>query len=476
VNARQYDAEGITARVPLVREGRSRRSVELAVAVVAAAVAGIAVGAGVNWAIPFITVAAVGLLVLGLARPGAFLVALLLIRPLLDRYEESKVHLGGIAINMSGAIALILIAVTAVVVWRAKPRQWPSGTKLYALVLILSVAASGLALAYAPSEPHTKPVAELVRLLALGAVYVLATNLVYGGRSSPRVLFVAAAVAAVVPAIVGLEQWFVGLPTAEGLTITRIYGTFSGPNAFGEYLAAAALILVFLPATWLPRWPRVAALAVVGIAMLESFSRAGWAMFFIGLVGLGWRNHKRLVAGALVLALVLGLAVPGIRHRVFSEDIAPGQTSAAIPASYQWRIDTWRYLLEKYSNRPLTGYGLSSTSYVNPRRHLNETGELVGFDAHSTLVKLLVEGGPLLLATWALFLGFMIARAWQMARKRWSYRSLSLIVLALWAIVVVLGLTTDDLLDATALMIVVFTLTGAVEGAWRRAGLARAQN
>jgi O-antigen ligase len=436
-----------------------------AAVVLAGAAAGAAVGGGVEWVIAAGAIGSAALLVVGLVQPALFLLIVLLVRPLLDRFEASKVHVGGgLALNVAGALALILLVVAVKVFLLDRRREWPRPSLAFAAVLLVSVAAAGVALAELRAQEGGKPIEELVRLAALAAAYFLAAN-VAGETRFVKLVFVGGAFAAVVPAIVGIRQWL-HLPHAEDLSISRIYGTFTGPNPYGAYLAAAMLILLFLPADWLPRWARIGALVVTGAALVGSFSRTGWSMLFLGLVYLGWRDRKRVIAAVIVVALALGLAVPSVRHRVFSNGSV---TSPAVPSSYHWRIGTWRDLLSKYEQRPLIGFGLRSAPYVNPRRRRLPGQPVVAYDAHNTVVKLLVEGGPLLLGAWVWFFAVVLIRFRRLARSAWELQPAARIVLCLWGIVAFIGITDDDLLAATALMLVVFTLSGAVEGAWRRA-------
>lgn len=446
--------------------------VEVAVAAAAAAIGGAAVGAGAGRDALLVAVA-VAFCAVGVFQPALFLTLVLLVRPILDRYSESRVHLGFGSLNLAGAIALLLIGITAVVVALMQPRVWPRGSLPYAAILVVSLGAAGVAVAITDAVPRGKLVTEFVRLMALGAAYVLAAALARRGALSPRRLFVVVTLAAVVPSLVGIGQWIHGTAISLGLTIERIYGTFSGPNPFGTYLAIMALILLFLPSDWLSRWLRLGVLALVGAALIGSFSRTGWAIFLLGVVLLGWKNHKRIVIAVFITAAMVGMSIPNVRKRILFTDSTPtvtvvGGQSRLASNSYHWRLENWQVLLERYEDRPFTGFGLRSTQYVNPNLYRNTDGSQAGYTAHSTGVKLLVEGGPLMLAAWVLFFGVVMTAAWRMARAPWEYQPLARIVLGLWAIVVIVGLAADDLLDATALMIAVFALAGAVEGAWQR--------
>jgi O-antigen ligase len=207
--------------------------------------------------------------------------------------------------------------------------------------------------------------------------------------------------------------------------------------------------------------------------LIGSFSRTGWSMLVVGLIGLGWKRHKKLLVASAAIAVVLSVVVPSVRERVYSSTGSSANgtgTSRFVPSSYQWRIDTWHALLLKYRERPLIGFGLRSTPFVNPRQ-LHFGGQVTGYDAHNSVVKLLIEGGPALVAGWAIFFAIVLTKAVRMARARWAFQPAARIVLGLWAVVAFIGLTADDLLAATALMLVVMALTGAVEGAWRRENL-----
>ena len=227
------------------------------------------------------------------------------------------------------------------------------------------------------------------------------------------------------------------------------------------------------PRRTLPVWVRAVALAPILTALVATYSRAGWALFLIGFLLLLWRRKPALMGLGLVVVLSLVFFVPTIHDRVLpppNPKDAPLGGGVATPESYKWRLDNWRGLLGKWEERPLTGFGLETTGYVNPRRLLDPTSvvDTTGFDAHNSVIKLLVEGGVVLLVAWIALIATVTSRFKALARRDWTFRPQARAVLFLWIGVIVIGLSTDDPLAATAVMYGLFALSGSLEGAYRR--------
>jgi len=271
----------------------------------------------------------------------------------------------------------------------------------------------------------------------------------------------------VVPAIWGLVQWIQGPAYVPSLGVARISSTFGGgPNEFAAYMVVSAVLLISLPRA-LPRWVRLPALSVVLLALIGTYSREGWLMFLLAIVLIGWRRRRGLVVSVAVLAVAIVLVVPAVRSRVLPSSnhrTAAAQTAPTY-ASFTWRLDTWRILLDKYLQSPVIGYGLRSTVFINPRRSTDAGGPSDGFAAHNSLVQILIEGGVVLLIPYLLLIGTILRRCAAMGRDAWPLKHLGSLLLVLWVIVLVAGLTADDTLGETTLMYAMFALLGALEGA-----------
>jgi O-antigen ligase len=355
----------------------------------------------------------------------------------------------------------------------ARRQLRPAGVPAFLAVLLLSAAACVPAYLDLSSRVGAKPAGELVRLAAMLAAYVLAAQLFTSPRGVNQ-LWALVGLSGFVPAVMGVLELAAGKdPTSQGLTISRVSGPFTGPNPFGQYLAFTALVLVALPRKALPLWVRGVALAPMLIALVATYSRAGWALFLIGFVLLMWRRNPPLMGFGLVLVLSLMLFIPDIHDRVLpppSPKDAPLGGGVATPESYEFRLNNWRGLLGKWEERPLTGFGLQTTGYVNPHRvyHPAGTQDLGGFDAHNTAIKLLVEGGVVLLFAWIALIATMTSRIRALAHRDWTFRPQAQAIFFIWIGMIVIGLGTDDPLAATAMMYGLFALSGSLEGAYFR--------
>jgi O-antigen ligase len=450
---------------PLRPQIRESRPGELAVAVAACVLSGCLLATTGDW-VAFAVVVGAFLVALGALFPAVFVVILLLGRPLLD--DASNATAGVPSANVSGAVALALIVFTALTVARRRRLLWPQAASALLLALAVSVVSAIQARATLGPVVATAPAAEVVRLAALLSIYVLAANL-FGTPETSRRLFVLVGLSGVLPALVGIYEWLSGPPVVEELGITRISGTFVGPVPFGLFLAVSALILMFLPRGALRPSLRVPAVLAVCVPLVGSSSREGWIVFAGGVLLLGWRARKLLVLAVAVAIVALLVAVPTIRERVLPVSTPAASTSAPQPYdSWHWRTANWKTLLAKWRERPVFGYGLRTTEYVNPRAPLETRSQPGGgFSAHSLLVRLLVEGGVILLAAYVAFFATLMRSLRPLARGAWELQSLGRLLWVIWALLLVASVSTDDPLDETALMIPLFALTGSLDAAYR---------
>lgn len=436
------------------------------IALAAAGVVGLSLAAAPDIRIAFGLLAFGGLAALGLTRPAAFIVLFLATRPVLDAWSDQRLVDGVPSANPAGVTAILLIGLLVIAIAAAPALPLPRATPALALVLAVSAIAAGWALYDLRGAISLEPASEMVRLTALLAVYVLASHLFKTRRQVER-LFIVVGLSGVVPAVLGIVQWVQGPAVADGLDVGRIDSTFVGPNPFGLYLAMCLLVLIGVGASRVPRVVLLPSLAIMFIALVGTYSRAGWAMFLIGVVLLEWRRRRALVVGVAILVTGVVMLVPTVHDRVLpSKD--PGAERAPLE-SWEWRVQTWRVLIEKGTESPLIGYGLRSTEYVNPRRMEVLSAPDEGYSAHNIAVKAFVEGGVGLLVAYVVLFGTLFAAAWRLARARWPLRRHGAVVLVLWIVGVVVGLSAADIMGQTSLIFALFALTGALEGA-RRAG------
>jgi len=435
--------------------------------------AGAALVASPDWWIAFGLVGVAGLVALGLAKPALFLSIFLLVRPLLDQFSQSTV--GVPSANVAGALGAFLVAITIVVLALRQQRVSVPGTAPLLAITIVSVILAVEANFEVGSVMGTRSISELVRLIALVAVFLLAAH-VTTSVSKARLMYVVIVLSAIGPAGYGIYELIHGVPVEEGDDIARISGTFTGPVPFGAFMAFTALVCIFGPVQKLPGWVRWPALALMLVALLESYSRVGWVIFILGLLILAWPRQKRLVVVALVGFAIALMVSHDVRERALPVDSAAQSSDTpggeAGYESYDWRLANWGGLLDKAAERPLLGYGLKTTEFVNPRAPTSDFNAAAGsgFGAHNTFVRVMVEGGVVLLLIYLAFFALVMRRTWRLSRADWPLAEPARLVLVVWGLVLFTGATTDDPFSLTALMVGLLALTGALEGAWRAQG------
>jgi O-antigen ligase len=449
------------------RSARDSLAGQLVLVVVASLGAGLLMAATGDIKIPLGLVAFATLGVLGFVRPALFVGLFLATRPLLDAFSDKQFVHGLASANPAGLLAVLMISMTLVALTTSGNLFVPRGVTALVLVIALSAFGAAWAMVKLGREVGTEPISELVRLTAMLAIYLLAANL-FGTPRRTRLLATTLALSAVPPAVIGLVQWINGVRPVPGFTVGRIDSTFVGPNPFGAYLATSALLLI-AGTPQLPRRVRLPSLAVVLAALVGTYSREGWIIFLVGIVLLGWRRHRLQVLAVAVAVTLLALTVPAVHERVLPSNnrtvLPSGVSQKATFESFTWRVGNWAKLLAKYKDSPVIGYGLRSTRYVNPRRQGIIGAAGAGFEAHNLAIRALVEGGVVLLAAYALAFVVLVRDASRMARARWPLQQLARVVLALWVLVIVVGLSTDDPFSNTTMMFALLALAGSLEGA-----------
>jgi O-antigen ligase len=447
---------------PQVRESRPG---ELAVAVVASVLGGCALVATGGW-VAFALFGVAFFAALGVLRPALFLGLVVLVRPLLDQF--TGVTLGVPSANVGGALALLLIAAAVLDATRRRRVTWPRAAAALLIALAVSAVSALQALLTIGPAIGTEPIAEVIRIGALLAAYVLAAN-VFDTPEKVRRLFVVAGLCGVVPGLLGLVEWISGPPVVADIGLPRISGPFVGPIPFGAFLAVSALILLFLPRDQLRPSLRIPALLAVCAPLVGTLSREAWVIFLGGVVLMGWRARKSAVVGVVLVTVALLVLVPTVRERA----LPAGPPDAGAPVqqaygSWTWRTKNWETLLGEWRKQPVFGYGLQSTIWVNPRTPVTSQGEPGGgFDAHSLAVRLLVEGGVVMLIAYAAFFVVLMRSTWRLAHDSWELQPLARLLFVIWALLLVVGVTTDDPFDGTAVMIPLFALTGGLEAVHR---------
>ena len=313
-----------------------------------------------------------------LGRFEAFLLVVLVVRPILDITTAT----GGAPVLASAVAALIVLGV---MVWlgaqvRAgtlRPISW-MGRCCIALLVIMTISA-GLS-----SDP-VRSVLQVARLAAAVAVFLAVEQLLTSEARVRRVLLACYA-SALVPMLVAALQLSTGsfLRSANGLG--RVTGTFVHPNSFGFYLV---LLLVMGAAVLrhLRGGSRLfVALVLAGgtAALIMTYSRGSWVTLVVGILVVGVLQSR-----VLLLLLPAGLlAIPVVAPSVLARiaDLSQSQSVIGTPGnSLLWRVDHWLLVLRGARGHELLGIGPGASDFL---------GERV-LPPHNDFVRMYVETGTL---------------------------------------------------------------------------------
>lgn len=399
-----------------------------------------------KWAV-LLLVGSIALVVL-LIRPQAALCLLALAVPFGSIRE---LPLG--PVNVGGAELLIALLL---VIWLAQgvvKRRIDIPRAPLSLPLVLFIAA--LLLSLLPARSLELSVKEIVKWLEVLAIYWFVAGAL--DERWGRWVVWALLGAGSAEALVGIYQflWRVG---PEGFVLfgrfMRAYGHFAQPNPFAGYLGlglplAYALTLESLhwPAgtdagTLLQRIKQllqqvmpVAAFAVMGLAMIMSWSRGGWVGLLAALLVVTAARSQT----ALVTAVVIGLLVaylllaggaqylpPTLVQRIADflpflggVDIATVEVNDANWAVIE-RMAHWQAAVGMFTDYPWLGVGIGNYPVAYPAYAIGRWRDPLGH-AHNYYLNIAAEAGIVGLGAYLLLFGACFVVAWRTVQRTHGY-------------------------------------------------------
>jgi O-antigen ligase len=233
-------------------------------------------------------------------------------------------------------------------------------------------------------------------------VYLMAVNYIRDEQQLRRLLRTALATCAVA-AVMGMAQ----IPSGERVS-APFEGSYGEPNTFGGYLVfmLAVTLGLALAARTVPASLWCFALAaVIVVPLLYTLSRTSWLAALPMLLTLALLSPRRvIVLAGLGAAMVLGSTlfpaqVVDRYNYTFHAPEARGDVrigETRLDSSTSARLDSWRYGVRGWLERPLLGYGVTGFPFMDAQ-----------------YIRVLVEGGLLGLAAFLWLL-------WRILRMAWS--------------------------------------------------------
>ena len=373
---------------------------------------------------------------LGGLRAG--ITALLLIRPLCDRFfEGARFELASRDLSCGAILNVLVIAITIINIPRISNKMPVTLERAWLPFLALALAA----VFYSPVA--LDGFRKFLTYVSYMAMFVLPFAMAKKERDTLYLTKVVI-LSSMGPVLYGMYQLGTGIDWYQG---TRIESTFTHPNIFAFYLLTViGLILSLLAASTVPLTKQtrnlLALYLVPLLAMLiATKTRSAWLGCMIIFVVYGLIADKRILVLALVMP-VLALAIPSVRDRL--TDLASGNEYVGWVQNvnaYAWRKILWEKALAFIMQRPLFGYGLYSFPYYSPTFFPLETER--GVDAHNVYIQLLFETGlaGLMAYLWIFCRQFIwLLRCWNIDKRRLA------MIITITAVYVINGYS-DNLLE-----------------------------
>ncbi len=325
-------------------------------------------------------------------------------------YAAHLLTLFGIALS-NFALAVALLAFPAL-----RDRADPGFRRARPLLVAVGVYGALLVVAVGFSQDPATSFTALREIFTLTAL-PLAIGSIAGERRL-RWLFDAAILAAMLAALAGLAQYWLGFGDLD----RRIRGPFSHVMTFSGILLLIDLLLIarlmFRPPAagegtqgargLLGRpWLAWTALAVINLALVGSLTRNAWLGLLVGGGWLLWMRRRRLLLFALpaALAFVVFAPVPILAR-------AMSVTNLSDESSYD-RLCMLEAGARMVVEHPLFGIGPNMVERLYPIYRHSSASRLNVPHLHDSYVQLAAERGLPALASFLALLGVSLARAWR---------------------------------------------------------------
>lgn len=203
----------------------------------------------------------------------------------------------------------------------------------------------------------------------------------------------------------------------------RLVSTFLDPNFVGGFLTLTFILLIskmlFSPRSNIFHWLLIGFLT---IAIILTFSRSTYLMFFVSLILIGILKSKRLFLALLIFFVVVAVFVPKVQDRIVG--------AVTFDVTAQARITSWQNALTFATNYPFWGLGFNNYRFAQAKFGLFDQNQPLGGHAgagsDSSLLTVLATSGFLGLTIFIFIFLRILVKNWQARRD--NYLSFCVVV------------------------------------------------
>jgi O-antigen ligase len=336
------------------------------------------------------------------------------------------VHLDGAGSKLLVPLYVVIVAAAMYLAWelvRGDERARELGLAAWPLAAYL--AWTGVSLVW--SKDVHEGAKELLAFYVPFTVLALALARLPWSRLGLRLLYGEVVVMGLVFAAVGFYQYETRdifqnpkvINSNAYAPFFRVNSVFWDPSVYGRFLVVAivpSLVLLVRERVRALTPAVVAAIVVLWLGLLISFSQSSFAALLVGVVGaavVAWR-WRALVAVAAAAAVLAGIVVsaPQLRHSI------QHHTSSGLNSATSGRFSLVANGIRIAQAQPLTGVGVGGFKHAYADRvHRFKSKEPKTAASHNTPVTVAAESGLVGLALFVALVGALLAQAFRRADR-----------------------------------------------------------
>lgn len=438
-------------------------------------VLGIAVNTVLGFPALFIAVI-LGFIILGFSLfdyPLPTLLVVLGVRVILDKFSDNGISLGGITVNLSGALALAVIAGTAL--YLLVKHTFPKTTG--AFFLYAAFVAFGF-LTIPRALNSVEAFGDSIRFLSYAGIFALAATIVKN-RERYQTFIALFPFILLIPIGFAAVQMVAG---GNGIAFSSIkpVGTFFHPNYFGyaSLIALSAIVILWFEFPLLSSQKlklfvsrfRAIYLAFAVILLYFVFAsgslgaRVALLLAAITLLLVTWKRLLVIIPLAFFFASLLfpwynfalqRQGYPVLENRTFRAVIGESEEDG----SFAWRVRMWESMFGFIAEQPLAGWGLGSYKPLRETKFEFFT-DLNATEAHNDYMNFLVDTGALGLSLFVLFFLWISALFYLFTIRNRSQNNSSLVLFSL-LLAIMTSMGVENIFKGASIMWPLFALIGA---------------
>lgn len=422
----------------------------------------------------YLLMATVGMLfvLFAIAMPRAALLVWLVAAPLANAYASVNLPTGLPDITF-GRVTVTVVAIALLMRTMFKGAKLaPFGTLELAMLVLLAVMAFDIVRSGNPMSDALQDFDERVTPILL---FLAARNL-FGDVSSLKRALWATVLAGCYLAAHGGYQWAtVGrMDTTAKVEqrVMRVYdmrvneshldqgravGPFTNGTEYGSVTAIAflsALFIALYQARGVLRLIPVAALPIIGGAVVMSSTRSAWLGAYLALLLIAYLDKPRR---ALMLGAIGGVTIVGLLAAwIFLPSNSALEERASSLEPIRARLIMYNIGVRIAVRKPLAGYGRGAPSRIAARRELQTMGEpdpdLAAGQFHNIFMMTLVEWGAFAMLAYMAILALIVKAGMELRRRLAATPGLVYHFAGLFLAVAVVFITQGMFVDLTAFL------------------------